>query len=89
MGSRITGFKFNVKGIYETLNSEGVKKSLKESGDRIAESMTSEGHGEFRAFEGDRGKRPHVFVNAYDKHAKNAANADPAIFARNIEGGSQ
>lgn len=87
MAEVIGKLKFNAKGLREVLGGDAVKAELMGRGGRIADSMNAEGHGEFRAFAGTRGKRARVFVNAYDAHAKNAANKDPAIFARNVRGG--
>ena len=80
----ISGFKFNGKGVSELLSSQPIKDELMSHGERIAESLNSEGHGEFLAHEGSRGKRAHVFVNPHDFEAARAVNADPAMFQRNI-----
>lgn len=86
MPARVSGLKLSYSAIGEQLRSPGLMSALKAKGDGIASAMTAEGHGEFRAFEGDNSSRARTFVNAYDRHAKRAANIDPAIFNRHLGG---
>lgn len=78
--------KISKKGAREILNSEEAFDLTEEAAIRIAESINAENRGEFRSGRGTRkGKtRAHSFVNTYDLHARNTANADPGIFRRHI-----
>lgn len=82
--ANVSGFKLNYEGIGKLLRSDEVRAELMRHGKRIEQSLNAEGHGEFRAFEGDNRTRARVFVDAYDAHAKNAVNAYPSMMARHL-----